>query len=156
MPSRKRTLAISHEIVLQLSPDVARLLMGLIFFVFGLNGFLQFMPLPKNVPEGVLAFFDAMTRTGYMIQLISGMQTIVGALLLLNRFVPLALALIAPVVINILAFHVFLAPSGLPVAFVVLTLEVYLAWSYRKTYRSMLVMKASQIEKCPVNLTWHD
>jgi uncharacterized membrane protein YphA (DoxX/SURF4 family) len=124
-------------------PTVARLLMGLIFFVLGLNGFLQFMPQPKNVPEGVLAFFEAMTRTGYMIQLISGTQTIVGALLLLNRFVPLALALIAPVVVNILAFHVFLSPSGLPVAFVVLTLEVYLAWSYRKTYRSMLVMKTS-------------
>lgn len=127
----------------RLLPAAARLLMGLIFFVFGLNGFLQFMPQPKTMPEGVLAFFEAMTKTGYMIQLISGTQTIVGTLLLLNRFVPLALALIAPIIVNIIVFHIFLEPSGLPVAFVVLTLEVYLAWAYRKTYRSMLVMQAN-------------
>jgi hypothetical protein len=97
----------------------------------------------KTMPEGVLAFFGAMTKTGYMIPLLSGTQTIVGALLLLNRCIPLALAIIAPVIVNIIAFHVFLASSGLPAAFVVLTLELYLAWAYRKMYRSMLVMLAS-------------
>jgi uncharacterized membrane protein YphA (DoxX/SURF4 family) len=123
-------------------PAVARILMGLVFFVFGLNGFLQFMPQPKTMPEGALAFFGELKQTGYMIPLLFATQTIVGALLLLNRFVPLALALIAPVIVNIIAFHLFLAPSGLPVAFVVLALEIYLAWSYRKLYQPMLAMRA--------------
>lgn len=122
-------------------PAIARLLLGLVFFVFGLNGFLQFMPQPKDMPEGAVAFFGALMKTGYMIPLLFGTQTLVGALLLLNRFVPLALALIAPVIVNIVAFHLFIAPSGLPVATVVLLLEIYLAWSYRHAYRSMLALR---------------
>jgi hypothetical protein len=70
---------------------------------------------------------------------------IVGVLLVLNRFVPLALALFAPFIVNSIAFHVFLEPSGLPVAAVFLALEVYLAWAYRNTYRSMLAMRAAAI-----------
>jgi hypothetical protein len=76
-----------------------------------------------------------------------GTQLIVGLLLLTNRFVPLALALIAPVVVNIVAFHIFLAPSGLPLALVVLVLEVYLAWAYRNAFRPMLAMRAALGEK---------
>jgi uncharacterized membrane protein YphA (DoxX/SURF4 family) len=121
----------------------ARILMGLGFLVFGLNGFLQFMPQPKTLPEGVLAFLGALMKTRYMMPLIFGTQAIVGTLLLLNRFVPLALALIAPVIVNIVAFHLFLEPSGLPVAVVVLVLEAYLAWAYRGTYRSMLAARTA-------------
>src|SRR5580658_5876607 len=92
-------------------PAIARILLGLVFFVFGLNGFLQFMPQPKTMPLGALDFFGALLRTGYMLQLIAGTQTLSGALLLLNRFVPLALAFLAPVIVNIIAFHIFLSPS---------------------------------------------
>ena len=123
-------------------PAVARILLGLVFFVFGLNGFLHFMPQPKNMPEGALAFFGALVNTGYMVPLVFGTQTLGGVLLLLNRFVPLALALLAPVIVNIVAFHIFLAPSGLPVACVVLALELYLAWAYRNVYLPMLAMRA--------------
>jgi hypothetical protein len=63
---------------------------------------------------------------------------VVGALLLLNRFVPLALALIAPVIVNIVAVHAFLAPSGLGMTVVILSLELYLAWAYRSAFRPML------------------
>ena len=121
-------------------PTAARILMGLLFLVTGLNGFLHFLPEPSTpMPE----FAGALLRTGYMFPMIMGTQLIVGALLLSNRFVPLALALIAPVVVNILAFHAFLAPSGLGLAVVVLALEVYLAWSYRMVYRPMLAMRAA-------------
>ena len=81
-------------------------------------------------------------KTDYMHALIFGTQVTAGALLLLNRFVPLALALIAPVVVNIVAFHLFLAPSGIPMAAVVLALEAYLAWSYRESFRPMLAWRA--------------
>lgn len=117
--------------------------MGLMFFVFGLNGFLNFLPQPSTpMPEGADAFGGALMKTGYMFPLIKGTEVLVGALLLSNRFVPLALALIAPVVVNIFAFHAVLAPSGVAVTVVVLALEVYLAWSYRSFYRPMLAMRA--------------
>ncbi len=118
--------------------------MGLMFFVFGLNGFLNFIPPPKEgMPEGAMAFAGAMMKTGYLMQLIKGTEVIVGLLLLLNRFVPLALALIAPVVVNIVAFHAFLAPSGLCMAIVILFLELYLAWAYRAAYRPMLAARVT-------------
>jgi len=124
-------------------PTIARILMGLMFFVFGLNGFLHFIPEPKKpMPEGALAFAGALMQTGYMFPMVMGTQFLVGVLLLLNRFVPLALALLAPVIVNIVAFHIFLAPSGLGLALVVLALELYLAWAYRNSYRSMLNPRA--------------
>jgi uncharacterized membrane protein YphA (DoxX/SURF4 family) len=122
-------------------PTIARILMGLMFFVFGLNGFLHFMPQPP-MPEGPREFFGALMKTGYMVPLIFVTQTLVGALLLLNRFVPLALALIAPVIVNIILFHLFLAPSGMVMAIVVLVLELYLAWSYRGAFLPMLAPRA--------------
>ena len=120
-------------------PSIARFLMGLMFFVFGLNGFLHFIPQPKTtMPERAVAFVGALMNSGYMMQMVSGTQVIVGALLLANRFVPLALALIAPVIVNIIAFHAFLAPSGAGMGAVVLVLEIYLAWAYRKAFLPML------------------
>lgn len=123
-------------------PTAARVLMGLSFFVFGLNGFLNFIPPPSTpMPEGAVALGGALMKAGYMFPLIKGTEVIVGALLLVNRFVPLALALIAPVVVNIFAFHAFLAPSGIGPAVVILAMEVYLAWAYRKAYRPMLAIR---------------
>ena len=125
-------------------PTIARFLMGLMFFVFGLNGFLQFIPQPKDpMPEGAVAFAGALMNTGYMMPLVSGTQLLVGVLLLLNRFVPLALALIAPIIVGIVTFHIFLAPSGLAIAVVVLVLELYLAWAYRGAFRSMLALRTT-------------
>ena len=94
------------------------------------------------MPDGVMALMGGFMKSGYMMPLIFGTQTLVGALLLLNRFVPLALAMIAPVIVNIITFHVFLMPSTIAPGIVVLVLELYLAWSYRKVYQPMLVMRA--------------
>ena len=119
------------------APAVSRILLGLVFFVFGLNGFLQFIPQPP-MPERAGAFLGALAGTGYMFPLIKSVEVVGGALLLSNRFVPLALAIIAPNVVNIVLFHAVLAPGGLPVAIMVLVLEVFAAWSYRDAYASML------------------
>jgi hypothetical protein len=80
-----------------------------------------------------------------MLPLLMGTELVVGALLLSNRFVPLALAVIAPIIVNIVAFHVALAPSGLPLAFVVLTLELLLAWSYRGAFRPMVAQRVAPV-----------
>ena len=119
------------------APSASRILLGVIFFVFGLNGFLQFIPQPP-APEKAMAFMGALAATGYMFPLIKSVEVIGGALLLSNRFVPLALAIVAPNVVNIVLFHTFLAPGGLPVALFVLALELFTAWSYRSAYASML------------------
>lgn len=125
-------------------PTAARVLLGLLFFASGLAGLLNVTPQPSTpLPEGAAAFGDALMKTGYMLPLIFGTQFIAGTLLLVNRFVPLALALLAPFIVNSVAFHAFLERSGLPVALVVLALEVYLAWTYRKAYRAMLAPKTA-------------
>src|SRR4051812_6918282 len=113
-------------------PTIVRVLLGLMFFVFGLNGFLNFIPQPKDgIPPALMDFSVAMMKTGYLFQLVKGTEVLVGLLLLLNCFVPLALVLIMPVIVNIVAVHALMAPSGLPMALVILGLELYLAWAYR-------------------------
>src|SRR5580704_16454616 len=89
----------------------ARVLMGLAFVVFGLNKFLQFLTLPP-FPEKAGAFFGALLATGYMIPLVAVTEIVSGALLVIGRFVPLALVMITPVVVNILLFSAFLDPAG--------------------------------------------
>lgn len=125
--------------VARLAPTVARILLGLILFVFGLNGFLNFLPKPTApMSEQALAFIGGLMGAGYMFPLIKGTEVIVGALLLANRFVPLALVVIFPIVVNIVAFHVLLAPSGAALVLVMLAIELFLAWTYRSAYRPML------------------
>jgi hypothetical protein len=121
--------------------SVARIALGLVFFVFGLNGFLHFLPQPP-MSGPPAEFLGALVGTGYMFPLIKGTEVIAGLLLLSGRYVPLALTLLAPVVVNILGFHLFLAPSGLAIPALVLLLEVFLAWSYRSAFRGVLRARA--------------
>ena len=125
-------------------PTIARILLGLAFLIFGLNGFLNFIPPPPTgIPQGAMEFGAAMMKTGYLLQLVKGTEVLAAVLLLLNRFVPLALILLAPVLVNIIAFHAFLAPSGVTVPVVLLILELYLAWTYRHLFRPMLAFRAT-------------
>src|SRR4030095_17211955 len=84
-------------------PAVVRVLLGLMFLVFGLNGFLNFMPTPKDIPQEILAVMDALMKAGYM-TVVSGVEVIVAGLLLTNFFVPLALTLLAPIIVGIITF----------------------------------------------------
>ena len=122
------------------APAAARILFGLLFLVFGLNGFLHFIPM-GGPPEHAKAFMTGLVSTGYMFPLIKGTEVVVGVMLLLNRFVPLALALIAPNVVNIVLFHAVLEPSGLPLGLAILAFELYLAWAYREAFRPMLAAR---------------
>jgi putative oxidoreductase len=108
--------------VMRIASVIARYLAGVIFLVFGLNGFLNFIPLPP--PGGVAGQFMGALYMSHYLWVIFAFQVVAGVLLLVNRYVPLAVAVLAPVLVNILTFHALMAPSGLPLA-----LFVALLWA---------------------------
>jgi putative oxidoreductase len=118
---------------------VTRYLLGLLFFVFGLNGFFHFLPMPAPSPQGG-AFLGALAATGYMFPLIKGVEVISGALLLLNRAVPLALVLLAPILVNIAAYHLLL-DFGPGMALFLGALELFLAYTYRAEFAPLFTSK---------------
>lgn len=124
-------------------PAIARILLGLPMVIFGLNGFLNFIKPPPDMvmPEKALKFSMALMESGYMMQLIGATMLLSGVLLVVNRFVPLALLLLAPFFVNSLAFHLVLEHSGLPMAAVFAAFELYLAWVYRAAYRPLFVSR---------------
>ncbi len=99
---------------------IARYLAGVIFLVFGVNGFLNFIPMPP--PGGIAGQFLGVLYASHYLWVIFGFQLLAGVLLLVNRYVPLAVAMLAPVIVNILSFHALMAPSGLPLAIFVAVL----------------------------------
>ena len=130
---------------MKMATSVLQRVLGFIFLAFGLNGFVHFIPQMK-LPNPALQLFIGMAATGYMIPLLFATQAVSGALLIVGMFVPLALALLAPVLVNIFLFHVFLASDGLPVAIIVVALELFLAWAYRDSFAPMLRARVSPAE----------
>ena len=119
---------------------IARILLGLIFLIFGLNNFLHFIPNPP-VPALAGQFLGAMFVSHYL-HVVAFLQ-IIGALLLLsNRYVPLAVVVLGPIVFNIVAFHVLLAPGGLPVALVTALLYIIVFFSVRSAFAGIFLQKA--------------
>lgn len=127
----------------------ARILLGSIFVIFGLNGFLQFLPQPAMPPPAV-AFFGGLAASGFMLPTLFATQVVGGALLLFGM-VPLALVILAPVIVHIVEFHIFLAPAGLPLAVLVAALALFLAWTHRSAYRPLFA--ASVVP--PTSLSTH-
>ena len=117
-------------------PLVVRFLLGAIFLVFGANKLLHFIPQPP-LPPAALPFVTGLVASGYLITTLAIVEMIAGALLLAGRFVPLALTLLAPIVVNIALFHTVLAPAPGMVVFL-LAAELYLAWVYRDAFRALL------------------
>src|SRR5207253_10572063 len=114
----------------------ARFLLGLIFLVFGLNGFLQFIPSPP--PAGITGqFVGALFVSHYLVPIFL-LQIISAVLLLVNRYLPLALTLLAPIIVNILLIHILMAPSGLPLAIVVTVLWIVVFLSVRSAFTGLL------------------
>ena len=120
---------------MRLAVTVARYLLGVVFFVFGLNGFLGFIPQPPPVPAAG-ALLGAFVESGYLMTLVKLTEVAVGVLLLAGRFVPLALLALLPVTVNIFLFHLFLDPAlpGMGIAALVLGLNAFLIWAYRAHY----------------------
>jgi len=121
---------------MKITATIARLLLGIIFLVFGLNLFLHFIPLGPT-PTGPLGqFFGALFVTHY-IHVIAVFQIVPAILLLLNRYVPLGLTLLAPVIVNIDLTHILMAPSGLPMAALVTVLWLLVFLRVRSAFAEL-------------------
>jgi uncharacterized membrane protein YphA (DoxX/SURF4 family) len=119
---------------------IARLLLGLIFVVFGLNGFLNFINMGP-MPSGLAGQFIGALALSHYFWVVAALEVAGGALLLLNRFVPLALVLLGPVIVNIVLYHAFLNPSGAVLAIVVVVLWAIVFYSYRQYFSGIFVQR---------------
>jgi hypothetical protein len=107
---------------MKIASTIARYLLGVVFLTFGLNGFLHFIPMPP--PTGVAAQFFGALFVSRLYIVIFLLQIAPAILLLVNRYAPLALTILGPVIFNILCFHIFMAPAGLPLALFVAVLWI--------------------------------
>jgi putative oxidoreductase len=121
---------------MKISSAIARSLLGFIFLTFGLNGFLHFIPMPP--PTGVAAQFFGTLLVSRFYVVIFLLQIVPALLLLTNQYVPLALTILGAVIVNILCFHIFMAPAGLPLAVVVTVLWFLTTWSVRSAFAGIL------------------
>jgi putative oxidoreductase len=126
-----------REINMKISTIIARILLGLIFITFGSNMLLPFIPMPPP-PEGPAREFMTALFLSHYVYVVGAVQVVGGLILLSGRWVPLGLTLLGPVIVNILCFHSFMAPAGLPVAIVVSFLALFLLWRYREHFAGLV------------------
>ena len=117
--------------------SVARILLGVVFTVFGLNGFLHFIPMAPPPPGFAGQYLGALAMSHYL-PIVFGFELVAGILVLVNRYVPLALTILAGIIVNILLFHSLMAPAGLPLAVFAAILWIGSAWNVRSAFAGLL------------------
>ncbi len=127
---------------MKIASTIARLLLGLMFSVFGLNGFLHFIPQPPPPSPVAMQYMTVMSISHYFVPVFL-LQLVAGVLLLANRFVPLALALLAPVIVNILMYHGTMDPKGIGAGLFALLLWLVVFFSVRSYFRGLFVAKTT-------------
>ena len=127
---------------------IARSLLGLIFLTFGLNMFLNFIHMPPP-PEGPAREFMTALFMSHYLYVVGAVQVAGGLILLSGRWVPLGLTLLGPVIVNIVCFHVLMAPAGLPMALVVSALALFLLWRYREYFAGLVKTGGPVLSKLP-------
>lgn len=127
---------------MKVASTIARYLLGLIFLTFGLNGFLNFIHMPP--PTGVAAQFVGVLFVSHLYIVIFALQILPAILLLVNRYVPLALTILAAFIVNILSFHIFMAPAGLPLAFFVAILWLVVFIQVRSAFAPLFQARFEQ------------
>jgi putative oxidoreductase len=115
---------------------IARVLLGLIFVVFGSNAFLHFIPTGEPPPGLAGEYLHVFVTSGH-VYIIGALQVIAGLLLLIGRFVPLGLTILGAIIVNIWLFHILIAPANFTPAIVVTILELFLVWRYRAAFRGI-------------------
>ena len=126
-------------------PVIARVLLGLVFLGSGIAGFATHFAFPPDLPEGLKTFVTGLVASTYFLPFLKSTEIICGLLLVIGAFVPLALIVLAPIILNIFLTHLFLARSGVPLAVVLGALEIYLAF-FASPYKEIV----RQIFRCPM------
>jgi len=124
---------------MKITAIVARILLGLMFFVFGLNPFLKFLPMPPL--EGIWGQFLGALFVSHYVWLVGATQVVSGALFLAGRYVPLAIALSGPVIANIIVYHVTMQHIGAQPAVLATICWLFLFWRYRESFAPLWVAK---------------
>ena len=122
---------------MKIATIIARSLLGLILVVFGSNMFLHFIPMPPP-PEGPARDFMTAMFVSHYLYVVGALQVVGGLLLFTGRWTPLGLALVGPVIVNIVCFHALMAPAGLPIAIAASALAVFLLWRHRGNFAGLL------------------
>ena len=120
---------------------IARVLLGLVFVVFGSNAFLHFIP--AQLPEGTAGKFLQALFESHWVLAIGACQVIGGALLLIGKYIPLGLAILGPVIVNILLYHLLMSRMGIGMAIVVALLWLFLFWRYRANFAGIFAQNAA-------------
>lgn len=122
---------------------LCRVLLGIAFLVFGLNGFLHFIPLPPPTSPVAGQFMGVLASSGYLVPVFA-LQVLPALLLLANRYVPLALTLLAPILVNILLFHALMAPEGIVLPLILSGLWAVVAFAHHRAFASLLQAREPQ------------
>jgi putative oxidoreductase len=115
---------------------ILRMLLGVSLLIFGMNKFIAFIPIFDMAPAAA-NFMESLNSTGYVLYVVASLELLIGGLLLFKKWVPFALILLAPIVVNILLFHLFLDVSGMLVAVLMLVITGVLIYKYWKSYSSL-------------------
>lgn len=121
---------------MKIASIVARYLLGLMFLVFGLNSFLHFIPMGP-MPAGPAGDFSKVLMSTHYFYAIGALMVLSAVLFLVGRFVPLALTLLGPVLVNILLFHIFMAPASIGAGVVATLLWFLVFWQYRSAFAGL-------------------
>jgi len=121
---------------------IARILLGLIFFVFGLNGFLHFIPMGP-MPAGLSGQYITVMMQSHYLYFVAAFQVACGALLLIGRYIPLALTLLGPVIVNILLYHLLMDLKGIPMAIVVAILWGIVFYRHRQYFSGLFTQRTT-------------
>jgi len=124
--------------------NILSVIYGLFLLIFGLNGFLNFLPLPEMTEEAG-AFAGSLAQTGYIFPIVGSLQIIVGILLTVNKFRPLALIVIFPIMLNAFLLHLFLDPAGVAGSLVAIILNVFLFIAHKESYKNLFQMNPKLI-----------
>ena len=122
---------------MKIATVIARVLLGLVFVVFGSNAFFHFLPMPPPPPGLAGDYTRVFLASGY-VYVVGAFQVIGGLLLLIGRFVPLGLTILGAIIVNILTFHALMAPEGFGPGIIVAILEAFLIWQYRGAFAGIL------------------
>ena len=127
---------------MKITTTIARVILGLPFLIFGINYFFPFAPHPQ-LHGAAIDYMTGLTKTGYFWPILRSLEILIGVALISGKFVPLALAILAPINIQILVFHLALEPQNIPMAVIMSILHGFLIYRYWNYYRRIFTLKAT-------------